>query len=455
MPSVRSSARQIAAKISAIAARDDVDSDQEMLDEDVTLVDDDDQQETGGDEEDGGKSSEEDDDEEFEEDDEEVQEDEGAEEEEEVVGKKRKRRSPSVEPVDPPQIEYRVTIFTPEQMKKAKSSRGLPITEIILLASNKPWSSLKSRITNKIREAIDPPFVDLADYTITFTIARHVSSPIILDQSKYDYLVSKALKIKADPCAKILVEPKEECFAADKENDDEAERSKAKGGKKTKVPKPRDILPANVALNEKIGELRQKWICPTPGAACGGSHCFFNAVNPEHFQLSHAHFESWGAAMLKGKEFADLETPPNNHLFDRVAAGARAAKSELLMRRKELQETKNTPAGTHVNFNFPPEIVNLLRPPAPPPAVAHAPNALHPNALISSLRIPGPDLSIDEFCTTYHLDEDVADKFRQHKFRRTSAFKHVELSDLKEMGFLKGEIAELQVAIEVWSRAHE
>lgn len=162
---------------------------------------------------------------------------------------------------------------------------------------------------------------------------------------------------------------------------------------------------------------------------------------------------------LKGKEFADLETPPNNHLFDKVAEGARAAKSELLMRRKELRDTKNAPATTQVNFNFPPEMINLLRPPAAPPAAAppnvfaHPPNTS--NKLIPPPRIPGPDILIDDFCTTHNLDRDIAERFKQNKFKRTSAFKHVELDDLKEMGFFKGEIAELKVAVEVWSQVPE
>lgn len=64
------------------------------------------------------------------------------------------------------------------------------------------------------------------------------------------------------------------------------------------VPKARDILPANVALNEKIGELRNRWICPTPGGPCGSAHCYYNDINPEHMPLSHAHFQSWGAATV-------------------------------------------------------------------------------------------------------------------------------------------------------------
>ncbi|KAJ7877299.1 hypothetical protein B0H13DRAFT_2347249 [Mycena leptocephala] len=130
--------------------------------------------------------------------------------------------------------------------------------------------------------------------------------------------------------------------------------------------------------------------------------------------------ESWGAAWLKGTQFADLDMPPNNELFDKVAATARAAKSPLLQRRLELKEqtaAKNIPAAPQVDFNFPAELANLLRPAAvPAPA---APDAFMPplktaNMLIPHPRIPGPDLSIENFCTLYDLDSDICDRFKEH-----------------------------------------
>lgn len=161
---------------------------------------------------------------------------------------------------------------------------------------------------------------------------------------------------------------------------------------------------------------------------------------------------------LKGTQFADVDTPPNNELFDKVAAAARAAKSPLLQRRLDLKEqasAKNTPAAPQVHFNFPAELANLLRPAAAPAPAA--PDAFMPplktaNMLIPHPRIPGPDLSIENFCTLYDLDSDICDRFKEHKFKRSNAFKFVEVDELKEMGFMRGEIAELKVAVGVWSQ---
>ncbi|KAJ7930301.1 hypothetical protein B0H13DRAFT_1858931 [Mycena leptocephala] len=93
--------------------------------------------------------------------------------------------------------------------------------------------------------------------------------------------------------------------------------------------------------------------------------------------------------MLKGKAFAGLETPPNNQLFDRVAQYSRASQSPLLRRRLEIKE-QVAPAAPQINFNFPPEILSLLRPAAPPAPMA-APNVLVPPPNMSNIARPDVD----------------------------------------------------------------
>jgi hypothetical protein len=72
--------------------------------------------------------------------------------------------------------------------------------------------------------------------------------------------------------------------------------------------------------------------------------------------------------------------------------------------------------------------------------------------LIPHPRVAGPDLSLEDFYAIYHIDMDICNQFKEQRFKRTTAFKFVELGDLKDMGFLKGEIAKLKVTIEKWSR---
>ncbi|KAJ7909537.1 hypothetical protein B0H13DRAFT_2330240 [Mycena leptocephala] len=302
------------------------------------------------------------------------------------------------------EIEYQVAIYTAQQMKKKKSACGHPITEIVTLDSTKPWAVLKTHILTKIDTALNPRLLHFSEYSITFTVPRKVKDPIHLtDAAKYDYLVKNALLIQKIPSAKIVVEPKAESVAREKENDtngdeDDATKTAKKGEKKTK---------------------------------------------------------------LKGKPLANVETSPNNSLFDTVAVGARAAQLPLLQRRLELRDqaaAKNAPAVPQVNINLPPEFANLLRPVVPPAAPAPAaPNAFIPppntaNMLIPYPHIPGADLLIQDFCSLYDLDNDICEKFQIPKYKRTNAFKFVEVDELKEMGFMKGEIAELKVAVGKWSQ---
>lgn len=93
-------------------------------------------------------------------------------------------------------------------MKKRKSARGHPITEIVTLDSTKPWAVLKTHFLTKIDTALNPRLLHFSEYSITVTVPRQVSDPIHLtDAAKCDYLVKKALLIQKNPSAKIVVEP--------------------------------------------------------------------------------------------------------------------------------------------------------------------------------------------------------------------------------------------------------
>ncbi|KAJ7939894.1 hypothetical protein B0H13DRAFT_1542013, partial [Mycena leptocephala] len=195
---------------------------------------------------------------------------------------------------------------------------------------------------------------------------RQVKHPIQLhDLTEYKHLVTNALKIKATPSAKILIEPKVPRKNTNlstprlitlTEKRTKMPRVKREAKRRRLIPNEHAILPGNVALNAKIGALREKWQCPTLGAGgrCGSTHCFVHPDEPDHFPLSHAHMESWGAAMLKGEEFATINKPPNNQLFDCLSPQALAAQSPLLRRRLELNKkdaVNSTPP--QININVP------------------------------------------------------------------------------------------------------
>ncbi|KAJ6505674.1 hypothetical protein C8R47DRAFT_1102179 [Mycena vitilis] len=373
------------------------------------------------------------------------------------VPSKRKRRTPSPAP-ERRKISYTVSIYTALQLKKPKSSRGPPVTDVFEAYSDAPWERLEARIGKHIRTALDPMILDYDDYKITFTVPRQVTDPIALTgPTKYKLLVTNALNIKKSPGAKILVEQKP--GPQDKENDEPNDARARKGARKTKIRNERDILPGNEALNEKIGQLRARWVCPTPGGPCGSEHCFVNPTDPEHFPLGHTHMESWGAAMLKGPEFADVNKPPNNDLFDKLSPQALAARSPLLQRRLELNQ-KPAPQAPQININFPAELATLLRPaPAPLAAapVLAAPPPPQPlpaaNMLIPAHLAAGLSLSVDDFCRIYDLDDDICARFKKFKYKTTDTFVYIAMVQLATMEFMPGEIAELQVAIAKWGVA--
>ncbi|KAF7363157.1 hypothetical protein MVEN_00668200 [Mycena venus] len=89
-----------------------------------------------------------------------------------------------------------------------------------------------------IAKLVLPPDDD--EYTLYFTVPRHMKDRIALDDSEaYDHMIAKALKCK-DPTANIIVELKaEEAAVAGP-----SEPSKKKG-KKSKIPSENDINPVN------------------------------------------------------------------------------------------------------------------------------------------------------------------------------------------------------------------
>ncbi|KAF7372261.1 hypothetical protein MVEN_00085600 [Mycena venus] len=355
MPSARAASKSISSSISTLAAKDLASSDDEM---DLTLVNSD----NDGDDYDSDLHRDDEDSEEDESSEEEEDEDDMEEEDDGdgpvVLGKRKRGRPAKADATTdslptPRQIEYTTSFYTLDQLAKPRSSREPPVSDIFSFKSTEPWPVIKSRIRRNIQTALDlTTSIDLDDYKVSFTIPRHVKDPIILnDSTKYKQLVSNALKIKTHPAAKILVEPKAAPTSVDKENNDKTKGKK--GGKKTKVTNARDILPGIVALNDKIAAIRERWKCP--GGRCGSEHCFVHPDEPEHFPLSQAHCESWGAAMLKGEEFATINKPPNNELFDKLDPRALAARSPLLQRRLELNQQKAGAANNipQININFP------------------------------------------------------------------------------------------------------
>jgi hypothetical protein len=212
--------------------------------------------------------------------------------------------------------------------------------------------------------------------------------------------------------------------------------------------KDTDGLPGNKNLIQSFQALMERWKCPKPQDTCLGNHCY---IDPEgvHLPLSHERLECWASAILKGETCATLETPPNHKLFD-----PRHAMSPVLKQRLKANKADAVPAPVATapifNFSIGSEVARLFNPGAP--IAETAPTAVAvPSTLLPPTRVPGLDLPIVDFCQQHHLDNDILGKLKENRYKNARTLCFVTIADLKEMGFLPGEIGELRDAVEKWS----
>lgn len=127
----------------------------------------------------------------------------------------------------------------------------------------------------------------------------------------------------------------------------------------------------------------------------------------------------------------------------------------------------NTSPTSVINFNIPPEVVNLLR---PVPATPDATNAIAPRPsiildmpvaqpvftgttgmLIPGDRMPGPDMPLAEFCLAHCLTDGVRNKLEENGYSRSHTFQYAQWEELRKAGLKAGKIAQLKHAIVTWS----
>jgi hypothetical protein len=71
--------------------------------------------------------------------------------------------------------------------------------------------------------------------------------------------------------------------------------------------------------------------------------------------------------------------------------------------------------------------------------------------LLEPPRTVGPEMTVLDFCTTYHLPAAILNKLTKNAYTHASHLRFVSLKDLDNMGFKGGEKAGLRDAIERWS----
>ena len=140
----------------------------------------------------------------------------------------------------------------------------------------------------------------------------------------------------------------------------------------------------------------------------------------------------------------------------------------LLLECQLQAKNANTSPTSLINFNIPPEFVQLLCPvpatPEPtnllapaPTIVPHAPAPAAPaysgttGMLIQGDRVPGPDMTLADFCVVHQLMEGVRSKLEENGYSGSHTFQYAQWEELQEAGLKAGEIAQLKHAIATWS----
>jgi len=215
-------------------------------------------------------------------------------------------------------------------------------------------------------------------------------------------------------------------------------------------------------MNEKIKRLRERWECSM--TTCHSEVCFVPAEGP-HFALSHDLTEKWAAAILRGPEFATLDTPPNIAAFDPVSTHTVVSKSPILQARLNNLAKEKGPQGPVFNVvlpnnfgmyqDFPLAHAPDIQPLQPAPTLAAQPasaSALSTN-LIPVNYSEGLKISLATFCEIYALADSIKQRLQEHAITGTHAFAHMSSADLQAMGFKLGEVIDLKEAIKEWAQA--
>jgi hypothetical protein len=105
------------------------------------------------------------------------------------------------------------------------------------------------------------------------------------------------------------------------------------------------------------------------------------------------------------------------------------------------------------NFNIPPELLNVFRPTNVQPTEERAPPTMQDqHFLFQPGSHHGPDLSLDDFCTSYKLSDRIRTRLHENGYISVETLTFIVVPELREMGFKFGEIAAMKAAMRHWGQ---
>lgn len=156
--------------------------------------------------------------------------------------------------------------------------------------------------------------------------------------------------------------------------------------------------------------------------------------------------------------------PPNHAHFNIIPTELLGRPSLLSIRRQQLDEQTKAKAATSqavqpvINVNFPPEMFQPHRLGVTQAVPTHIPAATQLQAMhaAASLLSPtqlaslGPRMSLVEFCVAFDVSDTLQTKLSNNGFTSSHSLRFASLDDLKTIGILCGELAQLKDAVCRW-----
>lgn len=161
--------------------------------------------------------------------------------------------------------------------------------------------------------------------------------------------------------------------------------------------------------------------------------------------LNHAHFNIIPTELLGRPSLLSVH---RQQLDEQTKAKAKAAAALSL---------PLTPSQPVINMNFPPDMFQPLRAMLNPvltciPAAPQLPGVHATAPLLSptQLTTPGPRMSLADFCVAFDVSDALQAKLSNNGFTSSHSLRFASLDDLKAIGILCGELAQLKDAVCRW-----
>ncbi|KAI0063338.1 hypothetical protein BV25DRAFT_1990735 [Artomyces pyxidatus] len=369
-------------------------------------------------------------------------------------------------------LECQLAFYTHSELKKPKG-KPKAIAGFLSLDTSASFEALKSELLVQLLKQFSAASIStegitsLDDFKLSFQVPRIDNNPSLLhDNESYGCMILRPVgeqgQVLCEPkhAASSTMKRKESIDSSDVDTDAPPKPKKSKTSKKpasekenkktTKIPKAVDLDGANKPINDNIKLLKAAWSCSKPNCRTTG-WCYICPEDSSHLALGAQHLNVWAAAMLKGEDIATPMKPPNHTLFD--AFPVKGAQT-MLQRRAVQNKVDAAPPPQQqpiqIINNIPAPVDSYQLRPGPQPVTTTQTTLLLPEHLKPGRRMP-----IKDFCSQYDLSDQMRTHLVDNEYTGTHTFRHITITDLKDMGFKSGAIAELKEAVLRWANSGE